>query len=109
MIEITKVEAVEDEELDKLAKIAPESFGRPQKFRAIEKGCRQADNRPTSKGKRRTNVIRRYINRIYRLCLLDTLATITLAVIYVETKNEAIYAAMYACCANAFILWAFAD
>lgn len=109
MIEITKVEAIEDEELDKLTKIAPEIFAKPQKMRVIEKGCRQADNRPTSKKKRRTNALRRYVSRLYKICLLNALATVVLAVIYTETKNEALYAAMIACGANAFILWACAD
>ena len=73
-----------------------------------EKGCRPATNKRASK-RRRTNVLRRYINRLYRICLLNTLVAITLAVIYVETKNEMILAAMYTCEANALLTWMCAD
>lgn len=110
MIEITNVEAVEDTELDKLAKIAPECFERPQKFRAIEKAptCPNK-SMPVKYKKRHSNALRRYISRFYRICLLNALATATLAVIYVETKNELFYSAMVACGVNAFIMWACAD
>lgn len=74
----------------------------------IEKGCRPATNKRASK-RRRTNVLRRYINRLYRICLLNTLVAITLAVIYVETKNEMVLAAMYTCEANALLTWMCAD
>lgn len=104
MIEITKVEAVEDVELDKLAKIAPECFERPQKFRAIEKGCRPADNITASR--RRTNVLKRYINRIRAICLLNAFASLILAAIYTQTRNESIFAAMVVCEVNAMIAWA---
>lgn len=110
MIEITNVEAVEDADLEKMAKIYPEGFARTPKYRPIEK--RDADELTTRRHPRRrkdTNVLRRYISRFYRICLLNALATATLAVIYVETKNELFYSAMVACGVNAFIMWACAD
>ena len=72
----------------------------------IEKGCRPATNKRASQ-RRRTNVLRRYINRIRTLCLLNALAAIVLAVIYTETKNESIFCAMAVCNVNAMIAWFF--
>lgn len=109
VIEITKVEAIEDAKLDKIAKAYPEGFARTPKYRLIEK--RDADELTTRRHPRRkhTNVLRRYINRLYRICLLNTLVAITLAVIYVKTKNEMVLAAMYTCEANALLTWMCAD
>jgi hypothetical protein len=110
MIEITNIEAVEDAELEKMAKIYPEGFGKPLKVRQIEKAptCPNK-SMPMKYKKRHSNALRRYISRFYRICLLNALATATLAVIYVETKNELFYSAMVACGVNAFIMWACAD
>lgn len=107
VIEITKVEAIEDAELDKIAKAYPEGFTRTPKYRPIEK--RDADELTTRRHPRRkhTNVLRRYINRIRTLCLLNALAAIVLAVIYTETKNESIFCAMAVCNANAMLAWFF--
>lgn len=108
MIEITNVEAIEDADLEKMAKIYPEGFARTPKYRPIEK--RDADELTTRRHPRRrkdTNVLRRYINRIRTLCLLNALAAIALAVIYTETKNESIFCAMAVCNANAMLAWFF--
>lgn len=72
-------------------------------MRAIEKGCRPADNITASK--RRTNVLKRYINRIYSICLLNTLIAIVMAIVYMETKNETAFAVMSICEINALIAW----
>lgn len=74
------------------------------KMRAIEKGCRPADNITASK--RRTNVLKKYINRIRAICLLNAFASLILAVIYTQTRNESIFAAMVVCEVNAMIAWA---
>lgn len=74
-------------------------------MRAIEKGCRPADNITASK--RRTNVLRKYINRIRAICLLNAIAALVLALIYTKESNDGIFAAMVVCEANAFIAWAF--
>lgn len=73
-------------------------------MRAIEKGCRPADNITASR--RRTNVLKKYINRIRAICLLNAMASLILAVIYTQTRNESIFAAMVVCEANALIAWA---
>ena len=44
MIEITKVEAIEDAKLDKIAKAYPEGFARTPKYRPIEKRDADAGN-----------------------------------------------------------------
>lgn len=72
---------------------------------AIEKGCRPADNITASK--RRTNVLKKYINRIRLICLLNAMAALVLAVVYTKGSNENIFTAMVVCEANAFIAWAF--
>lgn len=82
----------------------------PEKKRDIKKAptCPNK-SMPMKYKKRHSNALRRYISRFYRICLLNALATATLAVIYVETKNELFYSAMVACGVNAFIMWACAD
>lgn len=70
-----------------------------------KKGCRQADNVAAPKKGKGRNVLRRYINRLYRVCLLNTFAAVVLAFLYMETKNETIFGAMAACEINAFITW----
>lgn len=75
-------------------------------MRAIEKGCRPADNITTSR--RRTNVLKRYINRINLICLLNVLAAIVFAVIYTGNHSREILVAMYVCEFNALIAWLFA-
>lgn len=71
-----------------------------------KKGCRQAANETASKRAKGRNILRRYINRVFRICLLNTIAAFILAVYYIETKNEALFAAMTVCEVNAFIAWA---
>ena len=73
---------------------------------AIEKGCRPADNITASK--RRTNVLKRYINRINLICLLNVLAALVFAVIYTGNHSREILVAMYVCEFNALIAWLFA-
>lgn len=73
-------------------------------MRAIEKGCRPADNITTSK--RRTNVLKKYINRIRLICLLNAMAALVLAVVYTKGSNESIFTAMVVCEVNALIAWA---
>lgn len=75
-------------------------------MRAIEKGCRPADNITASK--RRTNVLKRYINRINLICLLNVLAALIFAVIYTGNHSREILVAMYVCEFNALIAWLFA-
>lgn len=75
----------------------------------MEKDADRLTTRRHPRGKRRTNVLRRYINRLYRICLLNTMAAVTLAVIYTDNNNKMILAAMYVCIANALLTWMCAD
>lgn len=70
-----------------------------------KKGCRQAANETASTRAKGRNILRRYINRLYRVCLLNTFAAVVLAFLYMETKSETIFGAMTVCEINAFITW----
>lgn len=76
-------------------------------MRAIEKGCRPADNITASK--RRSNVLRKYINKIYGVCLLNTIVAVILAVIYMDTNSDTVFAAMSVCEINALLSWMCAE
>ena len=106
VIEI-KLSEAEKKRLRELRKYYPEEFAEPMEFREIKR-MPTCPNMPTSR-RRRTNVLRRYISRLYRLCLVNTVAAIVLAAVYTETRNEAVYAAMFVCIGNALLAWACSD
>lgn len=56
----------------------------------------------TNKGR---NVIKKYLNRFYRLCLLNMVAAITMLIIYKNTGNEYLVPAIYVTCANALLTY----
>lgn len=58
--------------------------------------------------RRRSNVLRVYINRINLICLLNVLAALVFAVIYTGNHSREILVAMYVCEFNALIAWLFA-
>lgn len=59
--------------------------------------------------RRGRNVLKKYINRFYKLCLLNLAAAITMLIIYKETGNEMIVPAIYACVANGLLTYMCVD
>ena len=59
--------------------------------------------------RRGRNILKKYINRFYKLCLLNLAAAITMLIIYKETGNEMIVPAIYACAANGLLTYMCVD
>ena len=55
--------------------------------------------------RRGRNVLKKYINRFYKLCLLNLAAAITLLIIYKNTGNEHLVPAIYVTCANGLLTY----
>lgn len=89
---------------------------RPIRIRNIERsGFEKEKSRPVPAGqlsessaksrKRGRNCLQKYINRFYKLCLLNLAAAITMLIIYKNTGNEYLVPAIYVTCANGLLTY----
>lgn len=51
------------------------------------------------------NIIKKYINRFYKICLLNLAAAVTMLIIYLQNGNELMVPAIYACVANGLLTY----
>lgn len=55
--------------------------------------------------RRRSNVLSKYINRFYAVCLINLIAAVTMLIFYRSTGNELLVPAIYACVANGLLTY----
>ena len=89
---------------------------RPIRIRNIEcSGFEKEKSRPVPAGqlsessaksrKRGRNYLQKYINRFYKICLLNLAAAVTMLIIYRNTGDELLVPAIYACVANGLLTY----
>ena len=74
-----------------------------EKSRPVPAG--QLSESPKSRHRKGNNCLKKYINRFYKICLLNLAAAITMLIIYRNTGNELLVPAIYACVANGLLTY----
>lgn len=55
--------------------------------------------------RRRSNVLMKYISRLYAICLINLFAAVAMLIWYRSTGNELLVPAIYACAANGLLTY----
>lgn len=77
-------------------------FDENKKCRPVPADQHDVSSKTHRKGR---NLLRKYINRFFKICLLNLAAAITMLIIYKDTGNEYLVPAIFACVANGLLTY----